>query len=384
MGLFSSIKKGLSKAWSGTKKAIKGVARSVKKVAKKVAYAVPGGKALWDLSSKIGGEVMKGIGKISAKLGPVGMMALSFVLAPVMGPMVTSLWGSVSSVAGGIASQAATFVSSLGSVGTAIVNGVTSAAKGIYAAGNFVGGTVDAMSRAITEGASNVMNGQFSKAASSFATNMSDAFTGKAGMASVNQAAAQSALASGELLGDPGQVMGTPGGSFEPVDFGLDPTGSAGVSLDPSLTTNIGNVGSDLGNVLSPTGPQFTPLDTPLQTMAQQGQEALYGKVGNLSLTEQDAFMKYGAEGVKGIQPGAVKAKSNLLDKAKKAKDLYDGLGGTGAASGYQPYVPQAIQSQTISNASTARGQGSAGFSLLGGVQGLEQSIRNSQKIMFG
>jgi hypothetical protein len=382
MGLFSSIKKGLSKAWSGTKKAIKGVARSVKKVAKKVAYAVPGGKALWDLSSKIGGEVMKGIGKISAKLGPVGMMALSFVLAPVMGPMVTSLWGSVSSVAGGIASQAATFVSSLGSAGTALVNGVTSAAKGIYAAGNFVGGTIDAMSKAITEGASNVMNGQFSKAASSFATNMSDAFTGKAGMASVNRAAAQSALASGELLGDPSQVMGAnPGGSFEPVDFGLD---SAGMSLDPSLTTNIGNVGNNLGNSLSPTGPQFTPLDTPLQTMAQQGQEALYGKAGNLSLTEQDAFMKYGAEGVKGIQPGAEKVKSNLLDKAKKAKDLYDGLGGTGAASGYQPYVPKAIQSQTISNPSNARGQGSAGFSLLGGVQGLEQSIRNSQKIMFG
>ena len=391
MGLFSSIKKGLSKAWSGTKKAIKGIARSVKKVAKKVAYATPLGKKLWDLSSKVGKGIMKGIGKISSKLGPVGMMALSFVLAPVMGPMVTSLWGSVSSIAGGIASQAATFVSSLGSVGTAIVNGVTTAANGIYAAGNFVGGTIDAMSRAITEGASNVMAGRFSDAATSFATNMSSAFTGEAGMAAVNQAAAQSALAAGNLAGSTDALTASTG------NFGIDQTASFNAEVaanQAGLSTDLmANAPADFSSLQAVTNngtvAGLNPLDVTAQTAVAGTQElagqALYGKAGNLTLTEQDAYMKFGAEGVKAIQPGFDNSGSNLLDKAKKAKDLYDNLSGGGAAGGgYQPYVPQAIKSQSIQNAGEVSGTGSSGFSLLGGVRGLEQSIRNSQNMMFG
>jgi hypothetical protein len=116
--------------------------------------------------------------------------------------------------------------------------------------------------------------------------------------------------------------------------------------------------------------------------MADQGSKALYGKAGNLSLTEQDAFMQYGAEGVKAIQPTSVNSTSgNMKDAYGQVKSL---LGGSSEGAGYQPYVPKAIKSQAVSNAGNANGQGSAGFSLLGGVQGLEESLRNSQRLMFG
>ena len=380
MGLFSSIKKGLSKAWSGTKKAVKGIARSVKKVAKKVAYATPLGKKLWDLSSKVGKGIMKGIGKISAKLGPVGMMALSFVLAPVMGPMVSSLWSGFGAGAAAMATSANAFVSTLGSIGS-----------GIFAGGNFIGGTLGAMGNAVTEGAANIMKGNFSDAASAFATNMSNAFTGKAGMAAVNQAAAQSALAAGNLAGSTDALTASTG------NFGIDQTASFNAEVaanQAGLSTDLmANAPADFSSLQAVTNngtvAGLNPLDVTAQTAVAGTQElagqALYGKAGNLTLTEQDAYMKFGAEGVKAIQPGFDNSGSNLLDKAKKAKDLYDNLSGGGAAGGgYQPYVPQAIKSQSIQNAGGVSGTGSSGFSLLGGVRGLAQSIRNSQNMMFG
>ena len=380
MGLFSSIKKGLSKAWSGTKKAVKGIARSIKKVAKKVAYATPLGKKLWDLSSKVGKGIMKGIGKISAKLGPVGMMALSFVLAPVMGPMISSLWSGFGAGAAAMATSANAFVSTLGSIGS-----------GVFATGNFIGGTLGAMGNAITESASNVMAGNFSGAASSFATNMTNAFTGKAGMAAVNAGAAQAAMTAGNLAGSTDALTASTG------NFGIDQTAGFNAEVaanQAGLSTDLmANAPADFSSLQAVTNngtvAGLNPLDVTAQTAVAGTQElagqALYGKAGNLTLTEQDAYMKFGAEGVKAIQPGFDNSGSNLLDKAKKAKDLYDNLSGGGAAGGgYQPYVPQAIKSQSIQNAGGVSGTGSSGFSLLGGVRGLEQSIRNSQNMMFG
>jgi hypothetical protein len=378
MGIFSSIKKLASKAWSGTKKAIKGVARSVKKVAKKVAYATPLGKKAWDLSSKIGKGIMKGIGKISSKLGPVGMMALSFVLAPVMGPMISSLWSGFGAGAASLAASANVFASTLGSVGS-----------GIFATGNFIGGTLGAMGNAVTQSASNVMAGNFSGAASSFATNMTNAFTGKAGMAAVNAGAAQAALASGNLVGSTDALTAQTGsfGVDQTAGFNAEVAGNqAGLSTD--LLTNAPTDLSSLQTITNKGSlAGVNPLDVTAQTSVAGTQElagqSLYGKAGELSLTEQDAFMKYGAEGVKAIQPSAVKP-MDFGEAAKRASTAKDLLGGGGQGDGYQPYTPKAIQSQAIKGASNASGQGSSGFSLLGGVRGLEESLRNSQRMMFG
>jgi hypothetical protein len=396
MGLFSSIKKGLSKAWSGTKKAVKGVARSIKKVAKKVAYATPWGKKLWDLSTKVGEGIMKGVGKLSAKLGPVGMMALSFVLAPVMGPMVSSLWAGVSGAAGTLASSAATFMSSLGSVGSAIVSGVTTAANGIYAAGNFIGGTLGAMGNAITEGAANVMAGNFSGAASSFATNMTNAFTGKAGMAAVHAGQA----VSGTLASDAAStVTNTQGAALQrdgiflssPVNAPVDISGLTADQLANQTALGIapGQAATEAATAALTSSPvaEAAFLGGPSQA-ALDSQVAQYGMTSAQMSAIPDAangFVMGGKLSAQAVASGNIASKSSLLDKAKKAKDLYDNLSGGGAAGGgYQPYVPKAIQSQSIQNAGGVSGTGSSGFSLLSGVRGLEQSIRNSQNMMFG
>ena len=172
----------LSKVWKGVKKTVKKVARSIKKVAKKVAHAIPGGKKLWEFGTKVGKGVMKGIGKITSALGPIGTMALSFVLAPVMGPMISSLWSGFGAGAAAMAGSANLLVKGLGVAGQAIFNGA-----------NFVSGTLGAMGDAITKGIGQVAKGNFGAAGTEFMGNMTSAFSGEAGSAAV-QAGTKSAL----------------------------------------------------------------------------------------------------------------------------------------------------------------------------------------------
>lgn len=368
MGLFSSIKKAVSKTWGGIKGAVKKVASTVKKVAKKVAHAVPGGKALWSLGSKIGKGVMKGIGKITSKLGPVGTMALSFVLAPVMGPMISSMWSGFGAGATAMASSANVIASTLGTVG-----------KGVFAAGNFVGGTLGALGNALTEGASHVMSGNFSAAANSFATNISNAFTGKAGMASVNAGAAKAAQAAGELVGStPGVSPVTDPTAFKPVDVSLS-----------STDTLAGQAAGDLTMTSAPTGAFTDTLyQAPNFNVASLADQGLFGKdVAAMSLTDQHAFMEFGKSGVQAINAPAPIDRSfseKLSQVSSNAGSVQSLLGGNKEQSGYQPYVPKAINSAQVANPGRAAGQGSAGFSLLAGVQGLEDSVRRSQAMMFG
>lgn len=369
MGLFSSIKKGLSKAWGGIKKTVKTVARTVKKVSKKIAYATPLGKKLWDLSSKVGKGIMKGIGKISQKLGPVGMMALSFVLAPVMGPAIGALWSGFGAGAASMAASANMFVSALGNVGS-----------GIFAAGNFVGGTLGALGNAVTEGAKNVMTGNFSAAAQSFATNVSSAFTGKAGMAAVNAGAAQAAAQAGTLVGQSPGVADIAIGPVEPSATGinLDSSLMPQDTFNPVDFSNVGSVDAFAADV----GSQVAM--TPIEGQVSKG---LFGTANPMSITDTDAFIKYGKEGVAAIQPNTMNTtSSDFSEVVKRGQQVKDFLGGAGGEqeTGYQPFVPKMIKAQGVGNVGNAQGQGSAGFSLLGGVQGLEESLRRSQQMMFG
>lgn len=370
MGLFSSIKKAVSKTWSGIKGTVKKVAATVKKVAKKVAYATPWGKKLWDLSSKVGKGIMKGIGKITSKLGPIGTMALSFVLAPVMGPMISSLWSGFGAGAAAMASSANVFVSALGTAG-----------NGIFAAGNFVSGTLGAVGNAISEGASQVMSGNFSAAGKAFASNISDAFTGKAGMASVNAGAATAAKAAGQTLGTSGAANFDASGTFNPD--ALAPS----TSFDPnSIGLDAGNLGNGLNSgIADPFSAQSITGKAPT-LMQTQAAESIYGKV-NMNLTDMDTFNKFGAEGVKAINApttGNTSATDKLKEMASRGGQVKDLLtGGNSGETGYQPYVARPINSANIAKAGNVNGQGSAGFSLLGGVQGLEESLRRSQQMMF-
>lgn len=163
-----------SKVWKGIKKTVKKVARGVKKVAKKVVTALPGGEKLWEFGTKIGKGIQRGLGKIAGKLGPIGTMALSFVLAPVMGPAISSLWSGFGAGAAAMAGSANAIVAGLGTAGTAVFNGV-----------NFVSGTLGSLGKALSEGVKNIGKGNFGAAGDAFMSNMKQAFSGEAGMSAV-------------------------------------------------------------------------------------------------------------------------------------------------------------------------------------------------------
>lgn len=370
MGLFSSIKKAVSKTWSGIKGTVKKVAATVKKVSKKIAYAIPGGKQLWDLSSKVGKGVMKGIGKLTSKLGPVGTMALSFVLAPVMGPLISTLWSGFGAGAAAMAASSNAFVSALGTAGS-----------GVFAAGNFAAGTLGALGNAVTEGAGQILQGNFSAAAKSFATNMSNAFTGKAGMAAVNAGAAKAAVAAGQTVGT-GDVLGfDTSGQFNVDKF------APSTSLDPnSIGLDAGNLGNGLNSGISnPFASQSLTGANPT-LMQAQGADTIFGKqIAGMNATDMHTFNKFGADGVRGINAPNVPltAADKLSQVASRAGTVADLMGGGSDQSGYRPYVASPISSANIAKAGNVNGQGSAGFSLLGGVQGLEESLRRSQQLMF-
>jgi len=376
----------LSKAWKGVKGAVKGVAKGIKKVAKGVITSIPGGQKLWKEGGRLGTKVMAGFGKLAGKLGPIGMMALSFVLAPIVGPALGALWSGFGAGAAGMAASGNLLVSTLGNVGS-----------GVFAAGNFAAGTIGALGNAVSQGASNLASGNFSAAASSFGNNMMSALSGEAGMASVNAAAATAAQSAGTLLADPSQVMGaTPGGSFEAIDMGLDPTAITGgplspvtgMPLDPSLTTNVGNVGSNLGNGLSNTGPQFSNLNTPLATVEQQASQALYGMDSIPStLSDQDAFMKYGKEGVNAIKnPTYNSGKPNISKAISNARTAKSFLGG-GAGTGEPVRTRRVATPDAPSNINTGalnqrRGVGGSGYSLLNPIAGLQEGVMNSTRLL--
>ena len=184
MGLFSKIKKGFKKVTSKLKGAIKKVASGIKKVAKKVAYAIPGGKQLWKLGTKVGQGIVKGVGKVMSKLGPVGIIAIQTVLSATgVGAGIAAAMGSMWSSMGAVAASSAAAGSVMGTVANAAFNAV-----------NWVGGTLGAVGEALAGGAKQLVNGNFSSAASTFGTNMGNALTGKAGSLAVGEAAKKAAL----------------------------------------------------------------------------------------------------------------------------------------------------------------------------------------------
>jgi len=89
------------------KKITKPISRVVKKIAKKV--------------KKIGKSVMKGVAKVSAKLGPVGMIALSIAMPYALGGL-SSLIGTAGGTTG-LMNSSNLFLKSIGTIGNSIRTG---------------------------------------------------------------------------------------------------------------------------------------------------------------------------------------------------------------------------------------------------------------------
>ena len=373
MGLWSKVKKGF-------KKVVSKVARGIKKVAKSVVTALPGGKWLWEKTGELGKKAMKGI----AKLGPVGMIAIQVLLsvtgigAAVSG-MLGSMWSGFGAASAAAAASTNVLVSAMGTAGS-----------GLFAAGNFVAGTLGAMGNAISEGASQLMNGNFSAAASTFGQNMGSALSGEAGMASVNSAAAQAAQQAGTLIGDSlnaaDAVAQGVDANFAAENLGTDATGFDPSSAGEFSIEDIADVTSNQTAGLDPAAAYQPDNILSLEEMAQK---EITGKAGALTLKETGVLIDHGKAGVDALQPGSVNVadqnQQTLKDGYELANKVTDYFGSSAEQSGGsgQSLIQRPASTQAIGSANVGGGRGSEGFSLLKGVQGLEQSLRNSQNLMF-
>lgn len=331
----------LSKLWKNVKGVVKKVARTIKKVAKKIVTSLPGGDKLWKLGTKIGTKIKEGIGKFVSAIGPVGMIALSFVIGPAAG----ALWNSFGAGAAAMAGSANALVATLGNVGS-----------GIFAAGNFISGTLGAVGEAIVGGAKNVIAGDgFGAALKTFSTNMSSALTGQAGMTAVN--AGSAAAAASNIAADAGfdalaTPIGTPGVNMSPA---TDPSLLSPIEQQlNAATVNSGGVDpltSGAGINMSPaTDPTLNPLQAQLNTATAEAQ-------------------------LGGANPGGT---TETVDKDSPSSPS----GEAPEYGGFSPVIPT-LRSAVAADPNKGGGTGSSGFSLLSGVKGLEESLRASQRQMF-
>ena len=320
----------LSKVAGGIKSAVKTVARTVKKVAKKVVTSMPGGDKLWSAGTKLGGKIMKGVGKIADTLGPVGMMALSFVI-PALGPALSAMWGSFGAGAVAMVNSTNALVAGLGHVGTAIFNGA-----------NFVGGTLGAMGDAIGQGASELMKGNFAGTGDAFAQSMSKAFTGESGMAALNQGATKAALQAGgkaalnnvgaqKVLSDEAMNKAIKDSILSPESFAKGATESGGLNIPEMAFEKGANEGISLsGTTTDAFGNSLNQSAlTPDFLKANGGKTGLESSLDTaLNSTPYDLGKQSGA-----VLP-TTPTGGTLANKVGKAAGLIGGMMGGGEGGG--------------------------------------------------
>ena len=139
----------ISRVFKSATKAVKKVTRGVTKAAKRIGKGIAKiGKNVWNGIKDLGGKAFELYGKISGKLGPIGMIGLSMAM-PYLMPGFTSsaggLWtkfGAKMGVKGGLTgwANASTnpFLKTIGTVG-----------QKIYTGTNFIKGTAQGISQTI-------------------------------------------------------------------------------------------------------------------------------------------------------------------------------------------------------------------------------------------
>ncbi len=131
--IFKSIKKTIKKVTKPITKVFKGVAKSIAKV----------GKSVWGGIKELGGKAFAAYGKLSQKLGPIGMIGMSMAMP--------YLLGGFSGVGGGLWTNFGTGMKSLQASTNPFFKTFGYAGKGLYNAGNFVGGTTRGISQTISK-----------------------------------------------------------------------------------------------------------------------------------------------------------------------------------------------------------------------------------------
>lgn len=174
------------------------------------------GRKVWDGIKKVGGEAFKSFAKFSAKIGPVGMIALSFAM-PYLTAGMGSLWGGMgTALKAGMGSTNA-FVSTMSTLGN-------SAYQAIGTAGSFAKGTYQGITQTLSKTFSSFGKGNVTEGFSNLWNGSKDVFSGRAGLGTeiINPIAFKDA--SGEI----GEIMqGT--GKFNRTDFGIGGGTATGV-----------------------------------------------------------------------------------------------------------------------------------------------------------
>jgi len=165
MGFFSRIFKTVKKAIKKPiTKIFKGIGKGIAKVAKNTFKGI----------KQLGGKAFQAYGKISKKLGPVGMIGVSMAMPYLLGAFGATgggLWTGFGKMAEAGSLSTNPFLKVLGHVG-----------KGTYNAGNFVGGTYKGITQTIGQTFKGFASGDMSQGFKNLYQGTTEVLSGKAGM----------------------------------------------------------------------------------------------------------------------------------------------------------------------------------------------------------
>tara|TARA_Y100000592_G_scaffold100071_1_gene178498 strand:+ start:586 stop:1887 length:1302 start_codon:yes stop_codon:yes gene_type:complete len=235
-----AISRTFKKATKAVKKVTKGVTKAFKKVGKGIAKV---GKGIWNGVKKIGGAAFKAYGKLSSKLGPVGMIGLSMAM-PYLMPGFTSaaggLWTNFGAKMGvkatatqagfGWANHATNpFLRTIGQIG-----------GNIYKGTNFIKGTAQGISQTIGKtfegfASQGTIKDKIASGFSNLYRGTSEVLTGKAGFGTMTSQTTQSAL------NTIGKIGPFDGGAYSSLGSTSIPT------YNPNTLLQTGGI--ELGNV---------------------------------------------------------------------------------------------------------------------------------------
>ena len=189
------------------------ITKIVKKVAKKVKKL---GTKVWNGIKKVGGKAFRAFSKFSNKLGPIGMIALSFAM-PYLTAGMGSLWGGMgTALQAGMGSTNA-FVSTMSTLGN-------SAYQAIGTAGSFVKGTYQGITQTLSKTFSSFGKGNVTEGFSNLWNGSKDVFSGRAGMGT-ERLITQGTKYGVDIIKGTGDFTGNVGGMFGGTSTGVVQTG---------------------------------------------------------------------------------------------------------------------------------------------------------------
>ena len=250
--------------------------RIIKRVGKSIADV---GKKTWQGIKRIGGKVMSAYGKISQKLGPIGMIGLSMAMPYLLGGFsgaAGGLWTNFGTKMGGV----------IGKGGTVLQKGLMHsqnpflkvmgyAGKGMYNTANFIGGTTRGISQTISKTFGQFAQGNVSQGFANLYQGTTEVLSGKAGMGTMKY------IDSSMFA----KAIGVPGKHMTGVNLATQNLGT----LVQTGGVNLGNV--NIGNKFAYEAINKSMLkNEAFKRLSGEGLKYHNTLVNNVGLDDQTAF----------------------------------------------------------------------------------------------